>query len=179
MAQLDLAAQDDEYPYQRKGDWLWPDLTRKKPAEILHVGTLVRVLLARDDQEQLWVGEIVERNDEGALLKLWGSGCLLADPFASQLRAGVVPRHSHAEFVAVAQCQRRGQPARVRDLRPEIEVSDDVMAKVVAYAAQRGVTPDQAADHLIGLAIRRLAALRRYASAHGAHRRVPSSSTCS
>lgn len=146
----------------RRGDWMFDAISRHHPTGWLYEGTAVLVLLRRNDQEELWAGEVEERTDSGCLLRLWGSGRLLSVPFANVLRAGTVPRHTHAEFREVAALQRKGLPARTRAEQPVIQVQGVTLAKLDAYRAARGLTRAEATEKLLELALGRLAAVRRH-----------------
>ena len=148
------------------GNWLLVGLVPPKrgACELLEPLVHIRVLMLRDDQEQLWVGTVVQRSDSGVLLRLWGSGKLLGVPFGSVLRAGVVPVHTHREHVAVCDLQRQGQPARVCDERKYVELSDEMHARVEAYAEMHGLTLAQSIAKLVDVAQRHLAALARHAT---------------
>lgn len=163
MEQTDTSAYDDKYPLNRRGDWLLDGLGRHDPCGWLTPGTSVRVLINRNDQEELWVGDVESGTDIGCLLRLWGSGKLLPVAFCCVIRAGVVPRHTHAEYRQVAALQRRGLPALVRGAQPVVELGMAMAARVAAYGAARGLSVGQATEMLLGIGLGRLAALERHA----------------
>lgn len=165
--------EEKQYSSKRKAkDWPLTGMGYWEPSDTLHVGITAKVFLERDGQQEVWVGEIVKRTDGWCEMKLWGSGKLFRVPFGQRTlkRSGAVPEFKYVEFLAVCERQRRGLPAWSSQaeaplalVQPTtIELDDDMVARVEAFAEAKGLSFEAGLELLIDVGLRRLKALRKW-----------------
>lgn len=112
---------DEFVPGTKRPPGRW--LLRGYPGELargeLQPDSECSVVIDRGDGPEAWIGEVIDRNCQGVILRLFGSGKLLVAPFAQILRANTVPEHTWAEWRDTLECQRMGlAPCRLVNGRP-------------------------------------------------------------
>lgn len=102
------------------GRWLLRGFIGERAQGVLQPDSACSVVIDRGDGPEAWVGEVVQRNCQGAILRLFGSGKLLVVPFVQLLRADTI-QSSWAEWTHALTCQRRGlAPCRLIDGKPVV-----------------------------------------------------------
>ena len=101
------------------GRWLLRGYPGELARGVLQPDSECSVVIDRGDGPEAWIGEVIDRNCQGVILRLFGSGKLLVAPFAQILRANTVPEHTWAEWRDALACQRKGlAPCRLVNGRP-------------------------------------------------------------
>lgn len=103
------------------GRWLLRGYPGELARGVLQPGSECSVVIDRGDGPEAWIGEVIERNCQGVILRLFGSGKLLVVPFVQLSRANTLPEHTWTEWRDAVECQRRGlAPCRLVDGRPVV-----------------------------------------------------------
>lgn len=103
------------------GRWLLRGLPGKLARGALQPDSACSVVIDRGDGPEAWIGEVIDRNCQGVILRLFGSGKLLVVPFVQLSRANTLPEHTWTEWRDALECQRKGlAPCRLVDGRPVV-----------------------------------------------------------
>lgn len=102
------------------GRWLLRGFLGDRAQGVLQTDSACSVVIDRGDGPEAWIGEVIDRNCQGAILRLFGSGKLLVVPFVQLLRADTI-QGTWAEWSHALACQRKGlAPCRLIDGKPVV-----------------------------------------------------------